>query len=136
MPSNWTSACKFFLICVDRLPQCCASLEYSSPAVSYSVTKPHHWNNNVDVFTDSEVKSKRALPATLIRKWLWELLKNKNFGNGKTLKDQLYCSSWRFLVFEILRLPRTCNNTYKNVSTFPVLPRGQKKLLCSCLACG
>lgn len=80
MLSNWTSAHKSVLICVDGLPHCCASLECSSPAVSYSVTKPHHWNNDVDVFTASEVKSKRAPPATLIGKWLWELLKIEILG--------------------------------------------------------
>lgn len=86
MLSNWTSAHKSVLICVDRLLQCCASLECSSPPVSYSITKPQHWHNDVNVFTDSEVEWKQALPAILIGKWFWELLKFKKKLEWKTIK--------------------------------------------------
>lgn len=85
MLSNWTSASKSILICLDRLLQCCASLECSSQTVSYSITKPHHWHNDVDVFTDSEGERKQALPAIFIGKWFWELLKFENL-EWKTIK--------------------------------------------------
>lgn len=130
MLSNWTSVRKSVLICVDRLLQCCASLECSSPPVSYSITKPHHWHNDVNVFTDSEVERKQALPAILIGKWFWELLKFENL-EQKTIKcfndtaanETFGGSSSGFFFFFFLN--SLCHDESKNVSTFSVLPRRQ-----------
>lgn len=131
MLSNWTSAHKSVLICVDRLLQCCASLECSSPPVSYSITKPQHWHNDVNVFTDSEVEWKQALPAILIGKWFWELLKFKKKLEWKTIKgfndtatnETLGGSSSGFFFFFFWN--SLCHDESKNVSMFSVLPRRQ-----------
>lgn len=130
MLSNWTSAHKSALICVDRLLQCCASLECSSPPVSYSITKPQHWHNDVNVFTDSEVQWKQALPAILIGKWFWELLKFKKIWNGKPLKASMILLLMRLLEdlrqgFFFFFWNSLCHDESKNVSMFSVLPRRQ-----------
>lgn len=141
MLSNWTSAHKSVLICVDRLLQCCASLECSSPPVSYSITKPQHWHNDVNVFTDSEVEWKQALPAILIGKWFWELLKFKKIWNGKPLKASMILLLMRLLedlrqgfFFLLLKfsMPR-----WKQKCVYVLCPpKETSHLFCSCLACG
>lgn len=144
MLSNWTSARKSVLICVDRLLQCCASLECSSPPVSYSITKPHHWHNDVNVFTDSEVERKQALSAILIGKWFWELLTFENL-EWKTIKgfndsaanETLGGSSSGFFSFLLkFSMPWWKQKCVLSLFLFLCPPKETSHLFCSCLACG